>query len=683
MFEPIIDLIEKEEYASAEKYLQEYIKSDDHKTWAFANYLIGYINTCWKNEERNERKAHLHLLSNLNSKYPHSNAYVLFAGLEEDKNIVEKYLNIGLENYPDHPQLLYELLKCSHDKADVIARLEDSSITDITLLTQVIEVLIKNQQWEKVIVFALRIQSNNILDNHQIAYLNLLRGFSLLFGKQPDYSRAIKLFESAEARDFNNFFGYAHYLGLIYAHIKSDSRDAAVKYFDRLPVNDSIFDFMGGFPYFITVDFYNVYKNIFTLLECEFENDLPRLSKARCVYVLYLYNPSEIYGIYRYDKKHIRILREYFNTTDYNKHIPVALINMYCHIQEYTEANIVFLLAMENDIDSNCAAYYWQIIDNANAETLHIIANQTIEFVDNTDTYNRDVFISDVLDLLIEKLQKKRLYSDILAIAELYPIDILSTFENAFYIAYAYSEINSPKGIGLYKKILEKEPDNFCVINNIGTILEKDGNLSEAQSYYERAAKLSNDPDLKNNVQHIKVRIQEKHKQEREKKQREYRKIAQNLNVKYFEQIGYNDNLLVKFSSIQDDEVRQILLRDMQECAVAIATGQTKNATIMTGSIIESLLYAKLKEKNIASYPISANIIKTNKALNNMSLVDLLFVAEQEKLITPNSIHLSHYVRDYRNFIHPAKEIRSSDYISQENVLIMWSILKRLINELL
>ena len=46
-------------------------------------------------------------------------------------------------------------------------------------------------------------------------------------------------------------------------------------------------------------------------------------------------------------------------------------------------------------------------------------------------------------------------------------------------------------------------------------------------------------------------------------------------------------------------------------------------------------------------------------------------------------IHLSHYVRDYRNFIHPAKEIRSTDHISQENILIMWSILKRLINELL
>ena len=103
----------------------------------------------------------------------------------------------------------------------------------------------------------------------------------------------------------------------------------------------------------------------------------------------------------------------------------------------------------------------------------------------------------------------------------------------------------------------------------------------------------------------------------------------------------------------------------------------------MAGSIIEALLYAKLTEKSITSYGVPTRSGTANKALKDMALADLLFVAEQEKLVTPNSIHLSHYVRDYRNFIHPAKEIRSTDNISQENVLIMWSILKRLINELL
>lgn len=685
MFEPIIEFIEKEEYASAEKSLQEYIKSDDHKTRAYANYLIGYINTCWQNKERSKEKAHRYLLYNLNSEYPHRNAYALFARLEEDKNIVEKYLNIGLEKYPNHPQLLYELLNHSQDRASVIARILESGSTDITLLSRVVEVLIENQEWDKLSRVIFRIQSNNTLDDQQAAYLNLLSGFSMLFGKQPNYLKAIKLFESAEERDLNNFFGYAHYLGLIYAHMKSNSRDAAIKYFDRLPTNNSIFDLIDGPWYFITVNFFNVYQDIFASLECEFENDLPRLSKARCLYALYLYYPSEMYyDSYRYDENHIRMIREYFDTTDYNKHLAVALIHMYCHVQKYVEANAIFLLTAENgdDVDhSDC--YYCDIIDNADAETLQIIVNQTVEFVENSDAFDYDIFRNNALDSLIVQLQENGLYTDIVAIAELYSIDKLCTCENAFYIAYAYSEIHSPKGMGLYKKILEKEPDNSYVMNNIGVILEQNGNYPEALSFFERAAEISRESKHINNAQRVKAKIQEKVKQERAKKQKEYRTIAKNVNLEYFEQLGYNEHLLSKFSSVQDPEVRQILLRDMQECAVAIATGQTKNATIMTGSIIEALLYAKLQEKNIVSYTIPKGTKSVKKPLKEMVLADLLFVAEQEALVTPNSIRLSHYIRDYRNFIHPAKEIRSKDDVSQENVLIMWSILKRLIYELL
>lgn len=684
MFESVIELIEKEEYASAEKCLQEYIKFGDHKTQAYANYLIGYINSCWQNKERSKEKAHRYLLYNLNSEYPHCNAYALFARLEEDKNIVEKYLNIGLEKYPNHPQLMYELINHSQDRISVIARILESGSTDITLLSRVVEVLIENQEWDKLSRVIFRIQSNNTLDNQQVAYLNLLSGFSGLFEKQPDYLQAIKLFESAEERDLNNFFGYAHYLGLIYAHMKSNSHDAAIKYFDRLPTNNSIFDLMDGPWHFITVDFYNVYQDIFALLECEFENDLLRLNKARCLYALYLYYPSEIYGTYRYGEKHINMLRAYFDASEYNKHIAVALIHMYCHVQKYIEANVVFLSTAENGDDvepSDC--YYGDIIHNADAETLQIIVNQTVEFVKNSDAFDYDIFRNNALDSLIAQLQENRLYTNIVAIAELYSIDMLCVCENAFYIAYAYSEIQSPKGMELYKKIFEKEPGNSCVMNNIGVILEQNGNFAEALSFFERAAEISKESKHINNAQRIKVKIQEGVKQERAKKRKEYRAIVKNVNLEYFEQLGYNEHLLSKFSSVQGLEVRQILLRDMQECAVAIATGQTKNATIMTGSIIEALLYAKLTEKSITSYAVPTRSGTINKVLQDMALADLLFVAEQEKLITPNSIQLSHYVRDYRNFIHPAKEIRSTDHISQENVLIMWSILKRLIDELL
>ena len=161
-------------------------------------------------------------------------------------------------------------------------------------------------------------------------------------------------------------------------------------------------------------------------------------------------------------------------------------------------------------------------------------------------------------------------------------------------------------------------------MNNIGVILEQNGNFAEALSFFERAAEISKESKHINNAQLVKAKIQEKVKQERAKKQKEYRAIAKNVNLEYFEQLGYNECLLSKFSSVQDLEVRQILLRDMQECAVAIATGQTKNATIMTGSIIEALLYAKLTEKSITSYVVPIRSGTTKKALKDMALAELV-----------------------------------------------------------
>lgn len=315
MFDDIIELIEKEEFSAAETALQEYVNSNDAKIQSSAYYLIGYINTRWKNKNKSDVKARRSLLYNLNSEYPNRNAYALYADFEEDKNIVEKYLNQGLIKFPNHPQLLYALLVNSYDKASVIKRILECGSSDFVLLSKVIEILIAEHKWGKISRFIFRIQRNNSLDEEQTIYLNLLSGFAAAFGERTDYHKAIELFENVEERDLNNQMGYAHYLGLIYSHIKNNSLDKAIEYFDKLPTNNSIFDLYDGPWYFISVDFCEEYKRIFDLLELEFESDTIRRKKARCLFALYLYNPSEAYGIYRYQESDIAKLKDCFDET--------------------------------------------------------------------------------------------------------------------------------------------------------------------------------------------------------------------------------------------------------------------------------------------------------------------------------------------------------------------------------
>ena len=58
-------------------------------------------------------------------------------------------------------------------------------------------------------------------------------------------------------------------------------------------------------------------------------------------------------------------------------------------------------------------------------------------------------------------------------------------------------------------------------------------------------------------------------------------------------------------------------------------------------------------------------------------------MAEKENIIAKNSYHLGYYIRDYRNVVHPAKEVRMREEVSHSNVETMWAVLKRLIEELL
>lgn len=157
------------------------------------------------------------------------------------------------------------------------------------------------------------------------------------------------------------------------------------------------------------------------------------------------------------------------------------------------------------------------------------------------------------------------------------------------------------------------------------------------------------------------------------------------ISMDSLEEIGYTDQFRRKLLSIQDSEMCIILQRDIWECAIAVVAKQDKMATIMSGSIIEALLMLKLKEQGIQKYdisPISKGKKAQNYPVNEMGLNELLYVADQKGILNKNSYHLGHYIRDYRNVVHPAKELRMSEKVSHENVLTMWSILKRLVSDL-
>lgn len=678
MFDEIIKKIEAKEYIDAKDALVPLTTKGGPKDIAIANYLLGYIYTCYDNPEEDEQKAKRYLHLNLTSDYPHPYAYYLYARVEKDKNIALNYLRIGVSKYPKNPDILKELLWLSPDKEAAIQLIDSSESTDPSLLGHVISYLIEIHQWERIQPYLKTLSEREKLNNREIEFLGFLNGYSLIFRDVPNASEAEHIFRDVISLDKDNDLAYAHYLGLIYSCIIQGKKEEAISWFDRLPVNNTIHDFFDRpRPFGFTVILEKEYSLIFNAIGSLFSSDSERKLTSDALYALYLYNPSEDYdGMYRYKKSDASVLTRYLKR-HFNSHVAHALYNMRLHFNQYKEAYKALIEFIKNYTDWGEEIYDLPF-RYAKEEELSSIIDYTVECLKDDD-FDRDTFVDDLFSELIQTLHRHKLYAQARNISDYIPNQMILKSDCSFECAFAYGEINHDRASLLYKEIIKQNPQNSSAINNLGVQYEHKENYYEALALFEKALSLDPKEEIySNNVLRMQKTIGQQMGQE-------LFEIADSISSDALEEIGYNIRINQRILTIQDEGLRKILLRDLKECAIAVVAGQDKMATIMCGSIIEALLMQKIRERSIDKYDIS-QISKSKHATSypvvDMGLNELLFVADQEKILDKNSYHLGHYIRDYRNIVHPAKEKRMSEEVSHENVLTMWAVLKRLLEEL-
>lgn len=119
-----------------------------------------------------------------------------------------------------------------------------------------------------------------------------------------------------------------------------------------------------------------------------------------------------------------------------------------------------------------------------------------------------------------------------------------------------------------------------------------------------------------------------------------------------------------EFDGIVDTELRRIIKRDYQELRVKLfPSGAWKSTVVLAGSILEAILFDTLSEAtNIASANASAKAPRKKGPLpeGRWTLEELILVAEDIKKLPAQHVKsIDQVLRDYRNFVHPKKEIRS------------------------
>jgi hypothetical protein len=127
------------------------------------------------------------------------------------------------------------------------------------------------------------------------------------------------------------------------------------------------------------------------------------------------------------------------------------------------------------------------------------------------------------------------------------------------------------------------------------------------------------------------------------------------------------------FDYITDEKLRNILTRDFDELTKCIEIKASKSVLILSGSIVESVLV-----EFFTNFPPTG--VDAKKILRS-ELAELLDLAFEHKLISQPTKELSTVIKNYRNLIHPGREIRKEAKFDYDTALVAKSLLNIILKE--
>lgn len=142
---------------------------------------------------------------------------------------------------------------------------------------------------------------------------------------------------------------------------------------------------------------------------------------------------------------------------------------------------------------------------------------------------------------------------------------------------------------------------------------------------------------------------------------------------------------------MKSDKLQKIVERDYEECRKALSGGANKAALVMAGACMEGVLLGGLLRKHAedasAKSTIDAELLSLGKRwdrsldLSELELQRLISMSVKHRLIKEPQHKLSDIVLDYRNYIHPGKEMRkdvmSFDKLEVDNTLSILRLVSR------
>jgi len=150
-----------------------------------------------------------------------------------------------------------------------------------------------------------------------------------------------------------------------------------------------------------------------------------------------------------------------------------------------------------------------------------------------------------------------------------------------------------------------------------------------------------------------------------------------------------SDDTPPKFSSlVADAKMQAILLNRWDETVKCINAGAELAATVMMGGLLEALILARVNQLPDKGPVFTAKAIPKDRAgkprpQKEWTLQAYIDIAHELGWIGQSAKDISVVLRDYRNYIHPQKELSHGVVLTQADAEMLWPIAKNIVRQIL
>lgn len=143
------------------------------------------------------------------------------------------------------------------------------------------------------------------------------------------------------------------------------------------------------------------------------------------------------------------------------------------------------------------------------------------------------------------------------------------------------------------------------------------------------------------------------------------------------------------FSSLASDtRMQSILANRWEECRLCISVNASLSATVMMGGLLEALLLARINKEPDKSKIFRTKTAPTDKTgktleLKDWTLRNYIDVAHELGWISQSAKEVGEVLRDYRNYVHPYKQLSHNIVLSKDDATLFWEIAKSISRQVL